>query len=85
MYRLQILEELHQYDEALAILANAENENRILDLSHSLEYKARFKGKLGMHAAAAVHWRELIDINPDNIDYYRSFLQNQGICLGEYP
>lgn len=32
--------------------------------------------------AAERSWRELIDLNPDNLDYYKAFLANAGIDLG---
>jgi len=83
VYHVQVLEESRQFDKALSLLLKAEEENRILDISHSLELKARLETKLKMREDADNHWRELIDINPDNIEYYRLFLENQEVDLGE--
>ena len=84
IYRIQLLEEFHQYDKALFLLQKAESEERMLDLSYALELKARLESKLKLRSPAEEHWRELIDINPDNIEYYKRFLENREVHLGEY-
>ena len=52
MYRLSILEELHRYDEAVSILDRAEREERMVDLTTSLEFKARIKSELKLREEA---------------------------------
>lgn len=56
--------------------------------------QARLYGKLKAAAdtqqeewaeAAEQSWRELIDQNPDSQDYYKGFLANAGIDLGNAP
>jgi tetratricopeptide (TPR) repeat protein len=82
MYRVQILQELERYDDALSLLESGVKEGRILDLTHALEYKARLLSKLDRQDEAEIHWRQLIDINPDNIDYFKGFMENRGISMG---
>jgi peptide alpha-N-acetyltransferase len=82
LYHLQILEQLKENEKGLSLLETAERSNHILDVTSALEYRARLHTNLGNRREADQRWRELIDLNPDNIDYYKNFLKNHGIDLG---
>ena len=77
------MEQLQEYEEALLHLEAAEDEKWVRDVMTFLEYKARLEMKVQRTTDADEHWRQLIDLNPDNIDYYLGFLRNQGIILGK--
>jgi tetratricopeptide (TPR) repeat protein len=82
MYRVQILQELGQYEKALSLLDGDGTNGHIVDLTYALEYRARLLSKLERHDEAEAQWRQLIEINPDNTDYYKGFMENRGLIMG---
>ncbi|KAH0834787.1 NMDA receptor-regulated protein 1-domain-containing protein [Lanmaoa asiatica] len=92
-FHIRVLEELEEWQEALALLDKKAKDKMLVDRLAVAECRARLFGKLKSTGdadnavkeewadAAERSWRELIDRNPDSQDYYKGFLANAGIDL----
>ena len=77
LYKLQLLEEGGSVEAALALLQR--EDARLVDRVSAREARVRLLGRLGRAAEALPDLEKLIDINPENTEYYSSLLEAHGI------
>ncbi|KAF8886487.1 NMDA receptor-regulated protein 1-domain-containing protein [Infundibulicybe gibba] len=82
LYHIRVLEELGEFSEALAMLDTNAKSRSIVDRTAIMEYRARLLSKIGSDEAEHA-WRILVEHNPDCYDYYRGYLSNQGVEMGQ--
>ncbi|ODV70396.1 N-terminal acetyltransferase A, auxiliary subunit [Hyphopichia burtonii NRRL Y-1933] len=68
LYKNYIVNEAGNYTKALELLEKDEKE--ITDRLSFLEYKAKYLVLLGQNEEASLIYRQLLQRNPDNVDYY---------------
>lgn len=99
LYHVRLLEELGEYTDALEIIDVGAKDRSIVDRTAIMEVRgepcvghafptrhsfctARLLSKTKSEEAEHA-WRALVEHNPDCYDYYRGYLANQDISLGE--
>ncbi|KAF8639266.1 hypothetical protein AX16_010338 [Volvariella volvacea WC 439] len=80
LYQIRIMEELGEYQEALALLNEKAQSREILDPTAILELRARLSSHIETEDAEGA-WRAIIRHNPDCYDYYRGYLSYKGFNL----
>jgi N-alpha-acetyltransferase 15/16, NatA auxiliary subunit len=84
LYHAQVLELLEDYTAALNFLDIKLSNRRIVDRHAALEARARLFSKLKRIDEADAAWRELIDLNPESLEYYEWLLTTHGLEIGKY-
>ncbi|KIP11893.1 hypothetical protein PHLGIDRAFT_82848 [Phlebiopsis gigantea 11061_1 CR5-6] len=81
VYHVRILEDLGEFNDALALLDVNAKSRAIIDRVAIMEYRARILSKLGLTEDAEHTWQALIEQNPDHYGYFKGFFSNRGIDL----
>ena len=85
LYHARVLELREEYQASIDLLDTGLSGRRIVDRSAALEARARLLSKLGRTDDADRAWREIIDLNPDSLEYYESLLSVHGVNTSESP
>ncbi|KAJ6486930.1 NMDA receptor-regulated protein 1-domain-containing protein [Mycena sanguinolenta] len=80
LYHIRLLEDMGEYNEALAMLDVNAKSRAIVDRTAIMEVRARLLSKLGSDEAEHA-WRVLVEHNAECYDYYRGYLSNLGLTL----
>ncbi|KAF9226310.1 N-terminal acetyltransferase A, auxiliary subunit [Gyrodon lividus] len=79
-FRVRILEEMGELQQALTLLDNNCTQRHLVDRPAIIEFRDSTQ-KAEWTQAAEQSWRELIDQNCDCHDYYKGFIANAGVDL----
>lgn len=81
LYRIQIHIEAGELGKARDLLDK--EGKRIVDLQSKKEFSAEVQKGLGKAKVAELNYAEMLEENPDNVDYVKKYLSCKGIELGE--